>query len=134
MIVDSSALIAVLEEEEEADDIRNLLADLGGQISAATLVEVRIVAFGRGGATGLRRLDALIAQAELSIVPFDETQADAATDAYRDYGRGSGHPAKLNLGDAFSYALAYVSDEPLLYVGDDFSRTDVRSALEEYGE
>ncbi|MBD3942243.1 type II toxin-antitoxin system VapC family toxin [Microbacterium sp. NEAU-LLC] len=134
MIVDTSALIAVLEQEAEADDIGMLLAGLGGQISAATLVEARVVALGRGGPTGLRRLDALVAKTGLTVVPFDEIQADVATVAYRDFGRGSGHPAKLNLGDSYSYALAHVADEPLLYIGDDFSHTDIRSALEEYGE
>jgi len=134
VIVDSSALIAVLEDEAEADDLARLLADFGGRISAATLVEARVVALGRGGPTGLRRLDALVVQTGLTVVPFDGTQADVATAAYRDFGWGSGHPAKLNLGDVYSYALAYTSDEPLLYVGDDFSRTDIRSALEEYGE
>lgn len=101
-------------------------------MSAATLVEARIVATGKGGLAARRRLEALLRQAAVEVVPFDGEQADAAVDAHLAYGRGSGHPARLNLGDTYSYALAYVRDEPLLFVGDDFARTDVRSAIEEY--
>ena len=132
MIVDSSALIAAIELEVDSDRIFDLLGQYGGKISAATLVEVRVAAWSRAGVNGIRRLNGILRQFEIEVVAFDEDQADAATDAYVIYGRGSRHPAKLNLGDAFSYALAYVTDEPLLYVGDDFSRTDIRSAFEEY--
>ena len=131
MIVDSSAFVAMLRGEDSTPTLEQLLAAYDSRISAATLVEVRAVVGGRFGVGGLRRLDAMMRRFETQVVAFDQEQADVASAAYRDFGRGSGHPAKLNLGDTFSYALAYVTDEPLLYVGDDFSRTDIRSALEE---
>lgn len=134
MIVDSSALIAALLLEPDSDRILALLGAYSGEIPAPTLVEARLVARTRGGPDGERRLDALIRRFTLSIAAFDEEQADVASAAHLAYGRGSGHRARLNLGDTFSYALAYVRDEPLLYIGDDFSRTDIRSALDEYAE
>lgn len=72
---------------------------------------------------------AIVAIAENEVVPVDADHVRVARAAYRDFGRGSGHPAKLNLGDCFSYALASITGEPLLYKGDDFGYTDVRSAL-----
>lgn len=132
MIIDTSALIAVMADEPEAAALRGLLATYGGRLSAATLVEARMVAFGKGGSEAMRRLDQFVRRSGLEIVAFDGEQADAASDAFLSYGRGSGHPARLNYGDTFSYALAHVTDDPLLFVGDDFSHTDVRSALEEY--
>lgn len=131
MIVDSSALVAILQEEPGADRLARLCLDHPAAMSAATLVEVRVVIGSRSGELGLRRLSGLVSEFHIEIVPFDEAQADAASDAYRDFGRGSGHAARLNLGDTYSFALAYVRDEPLLYVGDDFTRTGIRSALEE---
>lgn len=134
MIVDSSALIAMLRSEPEAERIHGILGRIGGAVSAATLVEARIVAQAKAGPQGVRRLAGLLRAYDIQVVPFDEQHADVATEAHQLYGRGSGHPARLNYGDAFSYALAYVRNEPLLYVGDDFSRTDIRSALEEYAD
>lgn len=131
MIVDTSAYIAVLLGEPAADRIRVLLAAYGGRVAAPTLVESRVVAFTRGGATALRRIDSIVRDAQTDVVPFDERHAEVALGAYRDFGRGSGHRARLNLGDTYSYALAIVADEPLLYVGDDFAHTDVRSAVDE---
>ena len=132
MIVDSSALVAVLQIQAQAPLLERLLVEVPSRISAATLVEVRAVVGGRTGPVGLRNLASLLQRFRVEVAPFDERQAEVASAAYRDYGRGSGSPARLNFGDTFSYALAYVEDEPLLYVGDDFSHTDVRSALEEY--
>lgn len=134
MIVDTSALIAVLEDEPEAPRLRRALAPGGARISASTLLEAMLVARGKAGPLGTRRLTALVREARLEVVPFDEDQARAAADAHAVYGRGSGHPARLNLGDCFAYGLVVVTGEPLLFIGDDFSRTDVRSALEELGE
>lgn len=131
MIVDSSALVAALELEPEADRVFAVLGEFGGRISSATLVEARIVMLSKAGVLGVRRLDSLLRRFAIEVCSVDQPQADAATDAYLAYGRGSGHPAKLNYGDTFSYALASVRDEPLLFVGDDFSHTDIRSALEE---
>lgn len=132
MIVDTSALIAVMEDEPQGAVIRRLLSEYGGRVSAATLVEARMVAFGKGGPAAVRELDSLIRRARLDVAAVDAESADVATDAFFAYGRGSGHAAQLSFGDTFSYALAYVRDEPLLYVGDDFSHTDIRSALKEY--
>ncbi len=129
MIVDTSALVAILLREPGHERIVTTLLTESSQISAATLVEARIVTLRYLGVAGRRRLDALLAQADVEVAPFDERQADVAAEAYRDYGKGSGHPAQLNLGDTFAYALAHVADEPLLFVGEDFSRTDIRSAL-----
>lgn len=131
MIVDSSALIAAIRDEPDAVPVTELLGAYGGRISSATLVEARIAAFREGGAASLRRLDLFVRQAGPDVVAVDREQADVAADAYTAYGGGTGHPARLNYGDTFNYALAYVLDEPLLYVGDGFSRTDIRSALEE---
>ncbi|MFV0320113.1 MAG: type II toxin-antitoxin system VapC family toxin [Microbacterium sp.] len=132
MIVDTSAIVAVLQDEDDAAALNELLGAYTSCISASTLVEARVVVNARTGASGLLRLDALLRRYGTDVAAFDREQADVAGDAYRLYGRGSGHPAKLNIGDTFSYALAAVRDEPLLYVGDDFSHTDIRSALEEY--
>ena len=132
MIVDSSALVAVLQIQAQAPLLERLLVEVPSRISAATLVEVRAVVGGRTGPVGLRNLASLLQRFRVEVAPFDERQAEVASAAYRDYGRGSGSPARLNFADTFGYALAYVEDEPLLYVGDDFSHTDVRSALEEY--
>lgn len=133
MIVDSSAIVAVLVGEEPAAAIERVLAAHASKISAATLVELRAVIGGRLGPTGLRALDMLLRAYATEVVSFDPTHAEIASAAYRDFGRGSGHPAALNLGDTFSYALAYASDEPLLYVGEDFVHTGIRSALDEFG-
>ncbi len=129
MIVDTSALLAVLQDEPPAAAIVDALIAGEPRMSAPTLVEARIVTHARFGATGVRRLESLLRQVDVEIVDFDEQHADAAADAYRDFGKGSGHPASLNLGDTFSYATAFVGAQPLLYVGNDFVRTDIRSVL-----
>lgn len=130
MIVDSSALVAIIEEEPEALDFSAALAEADRRrVSAATYVETAMVLDGRGSPSVSRRLDVLLETADIAIAPFTERQARLARAAFRDYGRRSGHPARLNLGDCFSYALAVDSGEPLLYQGDDFTHTDVRRAL-----
>jgi ribonuclease VapC len=93
-------------------------------ISAATLVEATIVVESRLGGDGVVRLDQLLRAAEVATVVVDEIQARAASDAWRAFGMGR-HPAALNLGDCFTYALAQLRDEPILCVGDDFARTDI---------
>ncbi|WP_402469905.1 type II toxin-antitoxin system VapC family toxin [Isoptericola aurantiacus] len=127
MIVDASAVIAALLGEPGADQIVDLLLDRPAAMSAATLAELGIVV-GRLAPQQTRRLDALLAECEVEIVPFTAEHATLARDAYRDFGRGSGHPARLNLGDCFTYALAVDRGDELLFVGDDFSRTGVRPA------
>ena len=127
MIVDTSALVAVLLSEPESAQFGTMIETEPIAISAATLLEAEIVARGRRGEDLVRELRLILDEAE--IVSVDERQARIASDAYRRYGRGSKHPAKLNYGDCFSYALAISRDEPLLFKGDDFVHTDVRRAV-----
>ncbi len=125
MVVDSSALIAVLADEPDAATLfAALTAASRPVISAATYVEASIVADNMRRPGGAADLDRLIAALAIEIVPFDTAQAGIARQAARDYGRGN-HPAKLNFGDCFSYALAIARHEPLLFKGDDFALTDV---------
>lgn len=131
MIVDTSALVAILRAEQDADRFIDALTSADRpRLSAATLVETAVVVDAAGDPVLSRRLDELIDAAELHVEPLTEEQARVARQAYRDFGRGSGHPARLNLGDCFSYALAAVLAEPLLYKGDDFAHTDLASALD----
>jgi ribonuclease VapC len=97
-------------------------------IAAATWTESRIVIFSRSGEAGLVALDELKAAAGIEIVPVTESLADLAFEAFRRFGKGR-HPAGLNFGDCFSYALAKERNEPLLFKGDDFPRTDVSPAI-----
>jgi ribonuclease VapC len=126
VIVDSSAVIAILHDEPDsarlAEAIRNAQFR---RMSAATYVETAIVVDGSRDPVLSRRLDELLAEADIRIEPVTEAQAHLARDAYRDFGRGSGHPARLNLGDCFSYALAKDKAEPLLFKGNDFAHTDI---------
>ena len=126
MIVDSSVFVAVLMAEPDADELSDVLETRSFAVSAATLTESMIVLRGKGGEEKVRALDDLLREAAGLVVPLDEGQARLASDAYRRFGRGSGHPARLNYGDCFSYALAITRDEPLLFKGDDFVHTDVR--------
>jgi ribonuclease VapC len=131
VIVDASALIAILREEHDARLFTQAIADATKvKISAATLLEASIVADGPRDRTVARRFDDICQESKLTVVPFDETQARIVREAYRDFGKGSGHKAGLNLGDCFAYALARVTGEPLLYKGKDFQHTDVASALD----
>ena len=98
-------------------------------MSAANFLETAIVADGGRRAIPGRRLDELIIELEIVIEPVTEEQANVARQAYRDYGRGSGHPAQLNFGDCFAYALARVTGEPLLFKGSDFRHTDIPPAI-----
>ncbi len=129
MIVDTSAILAVLLDETEADDFteRIVKSDVC-LMSAVSFVEASIVAEFSGGDGGVRQLDAFLRTAGISIEPVSEEQALAARQAYSDYGRGR-HPAGLNFGDCFSYALAKVSGELLLFKGSDFRKTDIAVAL-----
>ncbi|MDL9978918.1 type II toxin-antitoxin system VapC family toxin [Microbacterium sp. ASV49] len=130
MIVDTSALIALLKAEPHAPAILAAFeGDGDAAISAATLLEASIVADGSRDPVRSARFTALLDALELEVVSFDAEQADVARRAYRDYGRGSGHPAGLNLGDCFAYALATTRRDSLLFVGDDFTRTDLSSVL-----
>lgn len=126
MIVDTSAIVAIALDEPQRNRLVDLLLDAAEpKISAATIVEIGAVLVRRLAPEDLRRVERLIDQLGIKTVPFDAEHAASATRAYREFGPGSGHPAGLNLGDCYSYALADVTGEPLLYVGDDFSHTDV---------
>jgi len=130
VIVDTSALIAILFQEPDAQIFADALASAERpEISAATLFEAFTVADRAHDRTVGHRLDGICRASRLSVIPFDEAQARIAREAYRDFGKGSGHKARLNLGDCFAYALARVTGEPLLYKGTDFGQTDVASAL-----
>lgn len=130
MIVDSSALIAILRNEPDAEVFADALdAASIRRISAATYVESAIIIDGGRSPISSRRLDDLIQEADIRIEPVTEGQARLAREAYRDYGKGSGHPAQLNFGDCFSYALARSTGEPLLFKGRDFAHTDLIPAL-----
>ncbi|MBV9991761.1 MAG: type II toxin-antitoxin system VapC family toxin [Alphaproteobacteria bacterium] len=130
MIVDSSAILAVLKRESDALKYATALSSKQAlKMSAATYVELGIVADRDRDPIMSRLLDHVVRDAEIEIVPFDEAQARIAREAYRDFGKGSGHRARLNLGDCFAYALAKVTGEALLYKGSDFQHTDVTSAL-----
>lgn len=129
IVVDSSALIAILRRETEADDFLGIIAAAQDcLLSSVTLLETSMVLAGRtGDATSWAELDALIARAGMQVVAHDATLAEAARTAFLRYGKGR-HPAGLNFGDCASYALARNRSLPLLFKGDDFSRTDLRGA------
>jgi len=130
MIVDSSALIAILRNEPEAAAYARVIeTSRVRRVSAVNYVEAAIVIDLSRDPVASRRFDELFRVAELAIEPVDEVQAKLAREAYRDFGRGSGHKAGLNFGDCFAYALAQSTGEPLLFKGDDFAATDVASAL-----
>lgn len=131
MIVDASALIAILRDEPDAGDYaRAIEAATVRRISAVNYVEAAVVIDGSREPVASRRFDQLVARAELKVEPVTPEQALIARACYRDFGRGSGHPARLNFGDCFAYALAKALDESLLYKGDDFAKTDLASALD----
>lgn len=130
MIVDTSALIAVLRSEPAAPRvIAALAADAAPAISAATLLEASIVADGPRDPVRSARFDELIEALGLEVVAVTAEHVALARQAYRDFGRGSGHAARLNLGDCFSYALAKERRAALLFVGEDFGFTDLHPAL-----
>ncbi|HEV8074426.1 MAG TPA: type II toxin-antitoxin system VapC family toxin [Candidatus Acidoferrum sp.] len=125
MIVDTSAILAILLSEKEADDFAECLLEVGHcRTSAVSFVEASIIAESRGGDGSVRQLDALMKKIGIAIEPVSEEQALAARQAFSDFGKGR-HPAGLNLGDCFSYALAKVAGEPLLFKGNDFRKTDI---------
>ena len=129
MIVDTSALIAILRDEPEAETFAHVIEkSVVRRLSAANFVEAAVIIDGSRDPVASRRFDELVLMAEIRIEPVTEAQARIAREAYRDFGRGSGHQAKLNFGDCFAYALAKITGEPLLFKGDDFAQTDIKSA------
>jgi len=129
MILDTSALIAILRLEAEAAEFARIIENAAEpRVSAVSYVEAGAVIDGSQDPVASRRLDELIEEAQVAIEPVTEAQARIARLAYRDFGKASGHPARLNFGDCFAYALAKAKGEPLLFKGKDFSQTDVKSA------
>ena len=128
MVVDTSALIALLTMEPDSARLAVALeSDATRLISAVTIVEAGLVIESRYGSAGGRELDMLVAKAGLSIESVTPQQAELAREAWRRYGKGR-HSAGLNFGDCFSYALARITGEPLLFKGDDFTHTDITAA------
>ena len=129
MVIDTSALIAILFGEPEALFFTRAVADESRKlISAFNALETGIVVEARKGEAGGRELDLLLHRAQIQIVAMTADQAELARTAWRKYGKGN-HPAGLNIGDCCAYALAKFSGEPLLFKGNDFSQTDIRSAI-----
>lgn len=127
MVIDSSAVLAILFGEPEARALTIAIDGDGTRlISAPTLLECSIVLTARYGDAGLRELDLLVHRAALDAVPFDGEHYEIARNAYRRFGKGR-HPASLNYGDCMSYALAASTAEPMLFVGEDFVQTDIQA-------
>lgn len=128
MVIDTSAVIAIFLGELPAERLsRAIRAAPTLRMSAASLVEAGIVVQGRFRDAGEQKLDRLLNHLEVEVLPLTEGHARIAREAFRRFGKGR-HPAGLNFGDCFSYALAQALGEPLLFVGDDFSRTDITAA------
>ncbi len=129
IVIDSSALISIFLNEPE----RQMFIDVIGSnperiMSAANLLEARIVLLSRAGERGIEVFDRFLQEANIVIVPVDAMTSDIAFRAFRQYGKGRGHPAQLNFGDCFAYALAKREGVPLLFKGRDFIHTDIESA------
>jgi len=127
MVIDTSAIIAIAQNEPEAPLFERMIAeDSVRLISAATVLEAAMVLETRFGEDGGVELDLWLAKANVEIIPVNAEHADQARRAWRRYGKGR-HPASLNYGDCFSYALAKLTNEPLLFKGSDFSQTDIQA-------
>jgi len=127
--VDTSAIVAIVFDEAERAMFRQIIQRASkALISAVSVVEARLVIHGRRGQRGIVLAEGLLRLPVFEIVPPGAAEVEAAYAAFVAYGKGSGHPANLNFGDLFAYALAKVRGIPLLFKGNDFSRTDLRSA------
>jgi ribonuclease VapC len=130
VIIDTSALIAILRAEDDAADMALAIEKAQvRRISAANFLEAAVVIDASRDPIASRRFDELVEAAELRVEAVTAGQARIARDAYRDFGKGSGHKAGLNFGDCFAYALAKATGEALLFKGDDFGHTDITPAL-----
>jgi ribonuclease VapC len=128
LVLDCSALLAILFDEPDQRALSEKIeADPRRLLSAVTLVEASILLLARLSEAGPLRLNRLLREAQVEVVPVDHAQSEAAIDAFRRFGKGR-HPAGLNFGDCFAYALAAVTGEPLLFKGDDFAKTDIAAA------
>jgi len=134
MVVDTSAIVAVLLAKPDAEPIAKALGEAPARlISAVTRVELSFVIEGRKGEPGRQDLERLLGSGGFEVVSVTPHHADLAIEAFRRYGKGR-HPAGLNIGDCFSYALAMATDHPLLFKGSDFAKTDVRAAMPSEGD
>lgn len=130
MIVDTSALVAILWNEPEAVPYsKAIISESAPRMAAANYLELGIVIDGKGDAVASTRIDELLDELQIEIAPVTALHARIARQAYRDFGKGSGHPAKLNFGDCFAYALAMERGEPLLYKGDDFAKAGLERVV-----
>ena len=126
MVIDTSAILAWLKDEPARDRIvAGLEAHPVRRMSSVSLLEAQIVVRGREHPALLDKLDRFLQEIAVIVVPFDESQSRLAADAFQRYGKGQGHPAQLNLGDCAVYALAKTTNEPLLFIDNDFSQTDI---------
>ena len=126
MIVDTSVLAAILFDEPERRDLQGQLASSDRlAMSAGSWIELAVVLTRKGRDDLVAISDRVVSTLSIRIAAVDRAQAEIARNAYREFGRGSGHKAKLNSGDCFSYALSKAAGEPLLFKGDDFTHTDV---------
>jgi ribonuclease VapC len=131
MIVDTSAIVAILRDEPEARSFTEAIASTSTRlVSAANYVEAAAIIDGGRNPVTSRRFDDFFREAQIVIEPVTIEQARIAREAYRDFGKGSGHPAGLNFGDCFAYALARATGEAILFKGSDFKHTDQPSALD----
>jgi ribonuclease VapC len=128
IVVETSALVAILQGEPERQPFREIIADSDARVPVSCYLETAIALRKRGMALAI--LEGFVADAELTLLASDTVQARIAAEADRRYGRGTGHPARLNFGDCLAYAAAVAHDAPLLFKGADFARTDVRRALD----
>ena len=124
MILDTSAVVAIVMKEPGYEELLRMMANGNPAIGTATLTETAIVLSARLASDARSLLSRFLSEASIAIVPFGESHYSAAVDAWLRFGKGK-HPAALNFGDCLSYAVARLADEPLLFVGDDFARTDI---------
>ncbi len=131
MIVDTSVIISILKAEPDSRELVLVMKESSTtlKLSAASYVEIGAVIDQARDPIASRRVDELITALRIQVESVTASQADLAREAYRDFGKGSGHPAGLNFGDCFSYALAKAFAEPLLFKGNDFGHTDVENAI-----
>ena len=129
IVLDTSALVAILTDEPERRAFNEAIEGASTRImSAATLLEAKMVLFSRYGSAGVNALDAFVLRGGIRIEPVTAAHAEFAFEAFRRFGRGAAHAARLNYGDCFSYALARENAAPLLFKGGDFIHTDVETA------
>ena len=130
MIVDASAVVGILNAGPDAEALSDALVSARNRrMSAGTLLELCVVIDGKRDPVRSARLDEFLQRSDVEIIDVTSEQAHIARAAYRDFGKGSGHRARLNFGDCFSYALARATGEPLLFKGDDFGHTDLTPAI-----